>query len=1170
MATFNRIVCLATVAAGVSFSASAKTCTWINTETSAAQSWSEPANWQGGQVPAAGDDVVISDSTYINLGGAEIGTLTHTKGNLKICTGSLVWTNRGDIVTTGSSVTLLARSTTVAFPEGEHTISNSCKVEMQWADADGGNGVKFIGAGSLVKRGAGKLGLDNGWGYFYYQLTGTLAIYAGEFVTDARGASGGVVWSTDITVSGPTAKFTLQRFANNNFAPGTTLRLDNRGTFNCATTAGKPSLELEHLYINGTECAAGTWKNWNSSLAADYRWMDITTPTDKPLVVKSCSLAMGAFTGLAEGAMASGITRYYIADNGYFSPSSWQDGMLALDLDDVVFNVACQITPPQGKSIPAIHDATCAADVTFWEAPVQFTGDIHLNGGNLSMNWCRNNMSLSAGQHVVDGTGNWTIGNEGNIGGAGSLVWRSSGSFKNGNSANRWNCKGGDLRVENGTFAIQYADYMPNVTNIVVTGENTKLDLSAALNTNVFLTVEKSAVLKTATAGTNVVRRLMMDEHEGRAGRTYGSSTSKARSRNDVNFSGSGVFRPWEDSSGKDPLEDDVGLVIAPIEKQYTDLVTPCEPALTVTDTTTGEEVDSGYYEVAFTNNVLPGTATVRVLGTEGIYEDANAVQTFVVEKDPHLRETRTWTNTNASVAQVWTDPANWKDGKVPSSGDNVIIEGAAWIDFSGAELGSIQHSSGELILDTPTAAMTLNGDLVFSGTKVTMKPTTKITFPDGVHVISNSCAIAFPFCGDPRTDGVTFNGAGSIVKKGKGSMGVESWAYWYVNTTGSFKILGGTVTTSYRSNCPLKCSEFLVSGVNSQLTAAYLNGNGFAAGAVLRLEDGGLVHFSDSDAGNVRLGAVYLDGQQLVAGTWKSWNGSATADYRWVDFLGASNLKITIATGPAEGGFTGLVEGAMWSGRTRYYIVNNGYSSTSSWKDGIPARPLDDVIVQVATTWSNQKHDLNPIHDLTCEKSLTLSEATFTLAGDIHLQNGSGLSLSWEPKAFTLTAGEHVIDGTGDLTLSSWKYMNGAGSLIWRSTGTIKNNDPASNKISITGNLAVEAGTITIPNADYLPNVTNVAVSGEGTLLKLDAAALNADAWVTVEKGAKLRLNGTFENNIKHLVLDGNDRSPRTYGGVSSPAVRKLSKYFTSNAGDKGVLNVTEGHEPGMMLLVR
>lgn len=65
MATFNRIVCLATVAAGVSFTASAKTCTWINTETSAAQSWSEPANWQGGQVPAAGDDVVISDSTYI-------------------------------------------------------------------------------------------------------------------------------------------------------------------------------------------------------------------------------------------------------------------------------------------------------------------------------------------------------------------------------------------------------------------------------------------------------------------------------------------------------------------------------------------------------------------------------------------------------------------------------------------------------------------------------------------------------------------------------------------------------------------------------------------------------------------------------------------------------------------------------------------------------------------------------------------------------------------------------------------------------------------------------------------------------------------------------------------------------------------------------------------------
>ena len=1169
MATFNRIVCLATVAAGVSFSASAKTCTWINTETSAAQSWSEPANWQGGQVPAAGDDVVIADSTYINLGGAEVGTLTHTKGNLKICTGSLVWTNRGDIVTTGSSVTLLARSTTVAFPEGEHTISNSCKVEMQWADADGGNGVKFVGAGSLVKRGAGKLGLDNGWGYFYYQLTGTLAIYEGEFVTDARGASGGVVWSTDITVSGPTAKFTLQRFANNNFASGTTLRLDNRGMFNCVTTAGKPSLELEHLYINGTECAAGTWKNWNSSLAADYRWLDITTPTDKPLVVKSCSLATGAFTGLAEGTMASGITRYYIADNGYSSPSSWQDGMPAKDLDDVVFNVKCQIKNG-GNPLPAIHDATCAADVTFWEAPVQFTGDIHLNGGNLSMDWCRNNMSLSAGQHVVDGTGNWTIGNQGNIGGAGSLVWRSSGSFKNSNSANKLNITGG-LRVENGTFALQYAGYMPNVTDIVVTGEVTKLELSAAaLNANAILTVEKGAVLKTTFSGTNDISRLMMDEHEGRAGRTYGSSTSKARSRDDVHFSGAGVFRPCEDMSGKDPLEDDVGIVIAPIGKQYTDLVHPCEPALTVTDTATGEEVNSDSYESVYTDNVLPGTATVRVLGTEGIYEDANAVQTFVVEKDPHLRETSTWTNTNASVAQVWTDPANWKDGKVPSSGDNVIIEGAAYIDFSGAELGSIQHSSGTLTIDTPTAAMTLNGDLVFSGTKVTMKPTTKITFPDGVHVISNSCAIAFPFCGDPRTDGVTFNGAGSIVKKGKGSMGVEQWAYWYVNTTGSFEILGGTVTTSYRGNCPLKCSEFLISGASSQLGASYSGGNGFAAGAVLRLEDGGFVHFSDSDAGNVRLGAVYLDGQQLVAGTWKSWNGTAAADYRWVDFLGASNLKITIATGPAEGGFTGLAEGAMWSGRTRYYIADNGYSSTSSWKDGIPARELDDVVVQVAATWSNGQHAFGGLHTLTCEKNLTVSETTFTLTGDIHLQDGAKLTLQWAPAEFTLTKGQHVIDGTGSIALGSYKYFCGAGSLIWRSTGTITNGNLPNNKISITGNLAVEAGTITIPNDTYLPNVTNVAVSGEGTLLKLDAAALNTNAWVTVEKGAKLRLNGTFENNIKHLVLDGNVRSPRTYGGVNSPAVRKLSKYFTSNAGDKGVLNVTEGHEPGMMVFVR
>ena len=94
--------------------------------------------------------------------------------------------------------------------------------------------------------------------------------------------------------------------------------------------------------------------------------------------------------------------------------------------------------------------------------------------------------------------------------------------------------------------------------------------------------------------------------------------------------------------------------------------------------------------------------------------------------------------------------------------------------------------------------------------------------------------------------------------------------------------------------------------------------------------------------------------------------------------------------------------------------------------------------------------------------------------------------------------------------------------------------------------------------------------MSGEGTLLKLDAAALNADAWVTVEKGAKLRLNGTFANDVKRLVLDGWDRRPHTFGGVNSPAEKKLSKYFTSNAGDKGVLNVTEGGKSACYLIVR
>ena len=542
MTTFRRIVCLATVVAGVSFTASAKTCTWINTTTATAQDWREPTNWQDGQVPAAGDDVVIADSTYINLGGAEIGTLTHTAGALTISTGSLTWTNRGDIVTKGSGFDMV-HTTNLYLPEGEHMISNTCTMTYMRDPNKSKTGVTISGPGILRKMGRGAFkpnsaNVGEGNAHFYYKATGAVKILEGTFWTSPQELLSG---PTEITVSGIWAVLYLNKNSEASLNADTVVKIAGGARVQGRAANVTP---IKELYFDGAQCCVGTWGAWNAS--TQYKSPDIATVI---LDVKE-GPGEGGYTGLGDS-LWSGRTRTFIytgttAKNSWESPSYWKDGLPARTLDDIVVDatVNFRYVPDSGFTW---HDLTLSNNVEFGHSSLATTGDIHLNGHTLTFDWENEGLNLRKGSHVIDGGGSVLFEgtkNQQGLQGSGDLVLRDSVTLTYKGSSNNMPLSGG-ITVENGSFVWDSSKSLSACTNITVTGAGSTFWMKqGSINPGICVAVEKGGKVKLANAVSNDIAHLHLGGRD-RSPRTYGSSASSADRKLDAYFdkTTAGMFR---------------------------------------------------------------------------------------------------------------------------------------------------------------------------------------------------------------------------------------------------------------------------------------------------------------------------------------------------------------------------------------------------------------------------------------------------------------------------------------------------------------------------------------------------------------------------------------------------------------------------------------------------
>ena len=578
-----------------------------------------------------------------------------------------------------------------------------------------------------------------------------------------------------------------------------------------------------------------------------------------------------------------------------------------------------------------------------------------------------------------------------------------------------------------------------------------------------------------------------------------------------------------------------------------------CGSALTLTD---GMHFFDGEGSLKLIEHEIEGDGELVNLGSGQIVENA---------EDTSGGKTRVWINDDTSAAQDWKVPANWQDGKVPNPGDNVIIGVSAKINFGGAELASIIQTNGTLTIDSGKVSMILGKDIVATGSGMTIN-NTPIKLAAGDHVISNTCAFAH----DAATTWSSDEDFVRLLKYGKGSFtgGGGSKTYTFA---GSIELYGGTVQLDgdYQNVAVSGPTNILVSGHNTVLKL--YNFDNLNHNATLRFENGAQIQWSGNYTSvqfDCTVKRMFIDGQQCVAGNWGPFNSSYPHKMIQIYSTVNANVRIAVTEGPAEGGFEGL--SVMWSGNVKHWTgaVNNSWSTAGNWEEGEVPRLLDDIVIGVDVTrmpnndWGTLAHHSVYI-DTTNAVTVGNPKAIY---GDLHVAKGKKTH-GWTTYSFP--KGEHIIDidEGGNLYLFNASVFSGAGNLIKTGKGMIQAG--MGNPWTSTGSLTVKDGTIDLISGAKIESITNVVLKETGKLI-LRGANLSTDATVRVDSPAMLQLAGTFSNDIKHLVLDGKDRSPRTYGGLKSNAEKKLSKYFTGGTSDKGILNVTEGHVDGFMLLVK
>lgn len=586
-------------------------------------------------------------------------------------------------------------------------------------------------------------------------------------------------------------------------------------------------------------------------------------------------------------------------------------------------------------------------------------------------------------------------------------------------------------------------------------------------------------------------------------------------------------------------------FVIADIPEQTYDGTNPCQPTPSVTDREAGTVLTPGEdFDFSYQTNTAPGEGLVIVTGkADAGYGWASASAPFAIRYSQANVRTCTWTNTDVSAAQAWTNTASWSDldddgiGDVPNPGDNVNIPAAAYINFAGADIGNLRHTGGALKIHCAGGTMTNSGDFVSTGASVDFYSGT-IFFSAGEHVFSNSCTVT-------HDSATYFKGPGGFTKKGGGLFYYGSSAIDCYLFTGPLKIREGQFKTQGYGPASFNGPrEILVDGATASLS---LQKAGQMSGLItLRLRNKGSVVVVGAQYAH----RIFIDDTGCAVGTWGFWN-STDVDYKSlrVNTGGTAGYYANAMSGPVADPYEGIGN-ALWSGETRHWTgaTSTAWDTDSNWEEGLAPQLLDDVVIPAdapnapalltSITWTY-------LHSITTAKDIGTNGRRLYLTGDLNLDGGS---FSAYP-TIELSKGDHVIGGTGDLYLkwhSSLTYsLGGEGGVIKRGSGKIYTG--TASPVMIKGGLAVEGGTFQLSNAgDTFPYCTNITVSGAGSLFSVASAVINTNATVSLNDSGQLKLNGSFTNLVYRYVMENNcQKANRTYGSTASEAVKTDDVHF-------------------------
>ena len=617
-------------------------------------------------------------------------------------------------------------------------------------------------------------------------------------------------------------------------------------------------------------------------------------------------------------------------------------------------------------------------------------------------------------------------------------------------------------------------------------------------------------------------------------------------------------------------------LAFPEVAMQYYDGVNPCRPTVgKIVDRETGAELQSFEYDISYGSNNAPGAGTWIFTG-KGNYGGYTTKKTFPIRRAPSTLRTCEWVNADTATAQDWKVAENWKDldgdgtGDVPRPGDNVLIAAAAKINFAGADIGTLRHTAGALTIDCGKGVMTNSDDFVSTGASVSIGTMT-LYFPEGEHVVSNTCTITV-------ANNTTFiKGPGSFTKMGGGSFTYGGSKADLFLWQGPLKILEGTFETQGYGDQMFHGGphEFIVSGARARLNLRA--GQVMDRHSVIRILNGGIVYQVDAGSGGCSelVAEMEIDGKPCARGTWGTW--ASSFNHKTFSFEASSSAKCHInVRGNAANGWDGIGN-VYWTGNTKHWNgkTSSSQNTASNWDEGEVPRTLDDIVIN-----ADAKNMLTPDGTPTWHSLTSYRTATSRLGGSIVLYGDfimRGGDMSTYAQVKFAGKWDHILD-TGDSTLTAEWHQNlkdgsivGEGRLIKRGSGTVVNKTTHSAPFGLNGTLVVEEGHMDLTGSHQMwyesKICTNIVVKGAGSKLTQTQPEMHESATVSVLDGGVVNLDGVFTNTIDRLYLDeASRRKGRTYGSKSSAAYRK-SSFF---AGNGALLPTADDHKPGSALIVR